>query len=31
MTLYIVPVIYAAFNRKELRKVEESDLKDIEE
>ena len=31
MTLYIVPVIYAAFNRKELRKVEESELKDIEE
>ena len=31
MTLYIVPVIYAAFNRKELRKVEESELEDIEE
>ncbi len=31
MTLYIVPAIYAAFNRKELRKISEDELKDIEE
>ena len=31
MTLYIIPVIYDAFNRKELRNVDESDLEDIDE
>ena len=31
MTLYIIPVIYDAFNKKELRKVTEDDLKEIEE
>lgn len=31
MTLYIIPVIYAAFNKKELRKVEESELDAIDE
>lgn len=31
MTLYIIPVIYDAFNKKELRKVEESELKAIDE
>lgn len=31
MTLYIIPVIYDAFNKKELRKVDESDLEDIDE
>jgi multidrug efflux pump subunit AcrB len=31
MTLYIIPVIYDAFNKKELRKVEESELETIDE
>ena len=31
MTLYIIPVIYDAFNKKELRKVEESELEAIDE
>lgn len=31
MTLYIIPVIYDAFNKKELRKVEESELESIDE
>ena len=31
MTLFIIPVIYYAFNKKELRKVEESDLEAVEE
>ncbi len=31
MTLFIIPLIYDAFNKKELRKVEESDLEAIEE
>lgn len=31
MTLFIIPVIYYTFNKKELRKVEESDLEAIEE
>lgn len=31
MTLYIIPVIYDAFNKKEPRKVEESDLEAIDE
>ena len=31
MTLYIIPAIYDAFNKKELRKVTEDDLKEIEE
>lgn len=31
MTLYVVPIIYDAFNKKELRKVEDSDLEDIDE
>lgn len=31
MTLYIIPVIYDAFNKKELRKVTEDDLREIEE
>ncbi len=31
MTLYIVPVIYDAFNKKELRKVEESELEAIDD
>ncbi len=31
MTLYIVPVIYEAFNKKELRKVDERDLEYIDE
>lgn len=29
MTLYIIPAIYDAFNKKELRKVEESELEEI--
>ena len=31
MTLYIIPVIYDAFNKKELRRVEESELEAIDE
>ena len=31
MTLFIIPVIYYAFNKKELRKVEESELEAVEE
>jgi multidrug efflux pump subunit AcrB len=31
MTLFIIPVIYDIFNKKELRKVEESDLEIIDE
>lgn len=31
MTLYIIPVIYDAFNKKELRKVEESELEAVDE
>ena len=31
MTLFIIPLIYDAFNKKELRKVEESELETIEE
>ncbi len=31
MTLYIVPVIYDLFNKKELRRVEESDLEAIDD
>lgn len=31
MTLYIIPVIYDAFNKKELRKVEESELEAIDD
>lgn len=31
MTLYIIPVIYDAFNKKELRKVEKSELEAIDE
>ncbi len=31
MTLYIIPVIYDAFNKKELRKVEDNELEDIDE
>lgn len=31
MTLYIIPVIYDAFNKKELRKVEESEIETIDE
>lgn len=31
MTLYIIPVIYDAFNKKELRKVEEIELEAIDE
>ncbi|HCI60454.1 MAG TPA: acriflavin resistance protein [Ruminococcus sp.] len=31
MTLYIIPVIYDAFNKKELSKVEESELEAIDE
>ena len=31
MTLYIIPVIYDAFNKKELRKVEERELETIDE
>lgn len=31
MTLYIVPVIYDIFNKKELRKVEDSELESIDE
>ena len=31
MTLYIIPLIYDAFNKKELRKVEEAELEDIDD
>lgn len=31
MTLFIIPLIYDAFNKKDLRKLEESDLETIEE
>ena len=31
MTLFIVPLIYDAFNKKELRRVEESELEEIDE
>ncbi len=31
MTLYIIPVIYDIFNKRELRKVEESDLESIDD
>ena len=31
MTLFIIPLIYDAFNKKELRKVEESELEAIED
>lgn len=31
MTLYIIPVIYDAFNKKELRRIEESELEAIDE
>lgn len=31
MTLYIIPVIYDIFNKKELRKVEDSDLESIDD
>ncbi len=31
MTLYIVPLIYDAFNKKELRRIDEADLESIEE
>ncbi len=31
MTLFIVPLIYDAFNKKELRKIEEAELETIEE
>lgn len=31
MTLYIIPVIYDAFNKKELRRIEESELETIDE
>lgn len=31
MTLYIIPVIYDAFNKKELRKINESELETIDE
>ena len=31
MTLYIVPVIYDAFNRKEMKKIDESELENIDE
>ena len=31
MTLFIIPLIYDAFNKKELRKVEASDLEKIDE
>lgn len=31
MTLYIIPVIYDAFNKKELRKIEDSELETIDE
>ena len=31
MTLYIIPLIYDAFNKKELRRVEKSDLEAIDE
>ena len=31
MTLYIIPVIYDAFNKKELRKIEENELEAIDE
>lgn len=31
MTLYIIPVIYDAFNKKELRKISESELETIDE
>ena len=31
MTLYVVPLIYDALNKKELRKIDESDLETIEE
>ena len=31
MTLYVVPLIYDALNKKELRKIDESDLEIIEE
>lgn len=31
MTLYIIPVIYDAFNKKDLRKVEESELEAIDD
>lgn len=31
MTLYIIPAIYDAFNKKELRKIEEGELENIDE
>ena len=31
MTLYIVPLIYDAFNKKELKKVEESELESVDD
>ena len=31
LTLYIIPLIYDAFNKKELRKVEEAELEDIDD
>ena len=31
MTLFIIPLIYDAFNKKELRKVSEADLETVEE
>ncbi|MBQ1453838.1 MAG: efflux RND transporter permease subunit [Ruminococcus sp.] len=31
MTLFVIPIIYDAFNRKELRKIEDSELEAVEE